>query len=190
MKICLLRHGETDWNSLGKLQGREDIPLNIMGIEQVKETIRYLKRNDWAIIITSPLLRAKASAEIISKGIGNIRICEEEDFIERDYGQASGMTPGERKIKFPDGKYTGIESYEKLQNRAVNGLLKYIKKYKGTDIIIVSHGAAIKSILAYLGKDEVGTSKTVLKTACITLLEEIDSEIRIKYYNKTVNELV
>ena len=88
MKICLLRHGETDWNSLGKLQGREDIPLNIAGIEQINEVAKYLKNFNWGIIITSPLSRAKISSEIISKEIGNIAIREEIDFIERDYGKA------------------------------------------------------------------------------------------------------
>jgi uncharacterized phosphatase len=190
MKICLLRHGETNWNILGKLQGREDIPLNMKGIEQIKETVKYLKKNNWKLIITSPLIRAKVTAEIISKGIGNIKIYENDDFVERSYGQASGMTFGERKIIFPDGKYIGIEPYERLQNRTVNGLLKSIKKYKGSDMIIVSHGAAINSILAYLSKDEIGGNGTILKNACMTLLEEMNDEIKIIYSNKTVDELI
>jgi uncharacterized phosphatase len=189
MKICLLRHGETDWNNLKKLQGRENIPLNMTGIKQITETAKYLKNNDWKIIITSPLLRAKTSAEIISKEIENVKIHEDVDFIERDYGKASGMTSDERKIEFPNGKHSGIESYKALQSRTVNALLKYIKKYKGRDIIIISHGAAINSMLAYVSKNKIGTKKTILKNACMTLLEETGDEIRIIYFNKTVKEL-
>ena len=189
MKICLLRHGETDWNSLGKLQGREDIPLNIAGIEQISEVAKYLKKFNWRIIITSPLSRAKLSAEIVSKEIGNIKIHEEINFIERDYGKASGMTADERKLAFPDGIWIGVEPYEKLQNRTINALLKYIKEYDGNNILIVSHGAAINSILAYLSKNEIGTGKTILNNARITLLQKND-EIKIIYYNKTANELL
>jgi uncharacterized phosphatase len=189
MKICLLRHGETEWNNLGKLQGREDVPLNVMGIEQIRGTVKYFKKTDWKIIITSPLVRAKASAEIISKEIGGIKIHEEIDFIERDYGKASGMTVKERQTVFPDGEYIGIEPFEALQNRTVNALKKYMEKYKGNNIIIVSHGAAINSIVAYLSKNELGAERAALKNACITLLEEVDKEIRIKYYNKIVDEI-
>jgi len=189
MKICLLRHGETDWNSLGKLQGREDVPLNTTGIEQINEAAKYLKNFDWSIIITSPLSRAKTSAEIISKEVGDVKILEEIDFIERDYGKASGMMPDERKLAFPDGIWTGAEPQDKLQNRTINALVKYIEEYDGENIIIVSHGAAINSILAYFSNNEIGTGKTTLKNACMTLLEKTDNEIKIVYYNKIAGEL-
>ena len=189
MRICLLRHGETDWNSLGKLQGREDIPLNGKGIEQVKEAAEYLKRFNWKIIVTSPLSRAKTSAEIIAKEIGKIEIREEAGFIEKDYGKVSGMTLLERQKFFPDGKFAGIEPPDVLRNRTVNALLKYIKEFEGNDIVIVSHGAAINSILAYVSNNEIGTGKTTLKNACMSLLEKTDAGITILYCNKTAGEL-
>ena len=189
MQICLVRHGETEWNNLGKLQGREDIPLNMVGINQIKDTVNYLKDFRWDIIITSPLLRAKESAEIIAKEIINVKIVEDDDFKERDYGKASGMTSEERKLHFPDGIWTGVESSEQLRNRTVKALLKYINEYKGKNIIIVSHGAAINSILTHFSKDEIGTGKTTLKNACMTLIEVIDNELKIIFYNKTVEEM-
>jgi uncharacterized phosphatase len=185
-----LRHGETDWNNLGRLQGREDIPLNTTGIGQIRDAAKYLKRTDWGIIITSSLLRARASAEIISAETGNIPVVEDADFIERDYGAASGMTQEERKAAFPDGKYPGIEPFELLQGRTVNALSRYMEKYRGNNIIIVSHGAAINSILACLSKNESGTGKTVLKNGCITLLEEKDNAISIIFLNKAADELL
>jgi uncharacterized phosphatase len=65
--LCLVRHGETDWNSLGKLQGRADIPLNKIGVLQAEECRDVLKSSKWDVIITSPLKRAKETAEIINK---------------------------------------------------------------------------------------------------------------------------
>jgi len=91
MEICIIRHGETDWNKIKRLQGRENIPLNEEGINQIKGTIEYFKKYKWDVIITSPLLRARKSAEIIAEGIELTDIIEEENFIERDYGEASGL---------------------------------------------------------------------------------------------------
>ena len=58
-----------------------------------------------------------------------------------------------------------------------------------TSLIIVSHGAAINSILAHFSKDEIGTGKTTLKNACMTLIEVIDNEFKIIFYNKTVEKM-
>ena len=187
MQICFVRHGETEWNSLGKLQGREDIPLNNAGILQMKKTADYLKSFNWEVIISSPLARAKNSTDIIAREFNNIKILEEYNFIERDYGKASGMTSEERNLHFPDGNWPDVEPSEQLKNRTVKALFKYINEYDGKNIIIVSHGASINSILAYLSKDEIGTGKTILKNACMTLLEWINNEIKIIYYNKTTD---
>jgi len=185
-----VRHGETEWNSLRKIQGREDIPLNTTGVKQIKETANYLKNFNWEVIISSPLLRAKNSAEIITKKIGKIEIIEEFDFIEKDYGKASGMTTDETKVYFPNGIWPGVELFEKIQNRTVNALTKYVQKYDGNNIIIVSHGAAINSILSYLSGSEIGTGKSNLKNACMTLLKKIDSDIKIVYFNKIADDLI
>jgi uncharacterized phosphatase len=187
MKICLVRHGETDWNKLGKLQGRENLPLNSTGIEQIRAAAKYFRKNNWRAVISSPLLRAKMSAEIIAGEIGGIPIYDEIDFIERDYGKASGMTQEERRTAFPDGNYPEIEPYETLENRVCDALSKSVKNNMGNDIIIVSHGAAINAVLARLSNNEAGTGKTVLKNACITLLEKRD-KITIVFYNKTIDE--
>jgi len=190
MYICLLRHGETDWNNAGRLQGREDVPLNDQGIMQVKEAAIYLKNFDWKAIITSPLSRAKVSAEIVSGETGHINILEEPDFIEKDYGQASGMIPEERQKRFPNGEWPGAESPEDLQKRTLNALFKYVNEYDGNNFIIVSHGGVINSILAYLTDNETGTGENKLRNACITLLEKINDQIKIIFYNKTAKELI
>lgn len=69
LKICLVRHGETEWNSEGILQGKTDIPLNDLGIQQAEECADYLSQFQWDVVITSPLKRAKQTAEIINKKI-------------------------------------------------------------------------------------------------------------------------
>lgn len=102
--VCLVRHGETDWNLQQKCQGKTDIPLNTTGERQARETGEYVKDFSWDIIVTSPLKRAKRTAEIINEYL-HLPIVEMDDFKERDYGDAEGMPLEERTKRYPDNIY-------------------------------------------------------------------------------------
>ena len=65
MKIYLVRHGETDWNQAGLLQGQTDIALSAQGLEQAREAAERLKEVPFEIAFCSPLIRAKRTAETI-----------------------------------------------------------------------------------------------------------------------------
>ena len=87
MRIFAVRHGQTSWNAEGRVQGRSDIPLNREGRRQALETAGKLAGLDAAIgmVITSPLRRARETAEIIAGHLGaGIEIHEE--IVERDFG--------------------------------------------------------------------------------------------------------
>ena len=189
MKICLIRHGETDWNSIGKFQGREDIPLNKNGMEQIQRAANYIKKSNWDEIISSPLTRAKMSAEIIRKETGLRGFHEEAGFMERDLGKISGMTQEEADRHFPDGNYEGMESFEKLQKRTLNALAKWVNMFNGKNIIIITHGVTINAILTYLSGNKIEMGKAIPKNACITLLENQGDAIDIVFYNKDESEL-
>jgi len=191
MNICLIRHGETDWNVLGRLQGREDIPLNENGKLQAKHCGFALKgmNMNWKAIVTSSLIRAKQTAEIMSDILNVQEIYDDDNFIERDYGKASGLTEKERIALFPDGKYEGIENWETLRDRMYNSIIYYAGKFFPDNIIIVSHGAAINSILAELSNHEIGSGKTRLKNACINMFTYNAGLLNINFYNKSYNEL-
>ncbi|MDI5788631.1 histidine phosphatase family protein [Bacillus licheniformis] len=74
-----------------------------------------MKGSDWDVIITSPLRRAKETAEIINQYLG-LEIIEMEDFIERNYGDAEGMPFEERMRLYPDKEYPNQESKKRLPN--------------------------------------------------------------------------
>ncbi len=101
--VCLVRHGETDWNRLGKLQGREDVPLNDAGHRQAERCAAYLHQAGWSRVVTSPLLRAHQTAMVITERLGLPPPQPDAAFIERDYGAASGKTNVEAAALFPDG---------------------------------------------------------------------------------------
>ena len=153
MKIYLLRHGETDWNIEGRLQGRMDIPMNESGKEQIATIGQFLKDSGFCVdrIISSPLLRAKETTEIISKAInfeGNILF--DELLLERSFGKLEGVL-WSPQIDLNDAKH-GIESVDALCRRAREVLLKYIDE---KDILVVAHGAIIKAIVAALTNGKV-----------------------------------
>ncbi|MFD2442494.1 histidine phosphatase family protein [Bacillus sp. CGMCC 1.16607] len=181
--ICLIRHGETDWNALGKLQGRTDIPLNKNGIQQVEECREFLKASRWDAIITSPLMRAKQTAEIINEDL-HIPIVEMEEFIERSFGQAEGMTLQERLSVYPDKKYPLQEDRLSLNKRVMAGLDRVNKKYKNGKVLVVAHGAVINSILAIVSNGEIGSGKTKLSNACLSNIHYHKEKWEINDFNQ------
>ncbi|MCL1631226.1 histidine phosphatase family protein [Sporolactobacillus sp. CPB3-1] len=182
--ICLVRHGETDWNAIGKLQGREDIPLNERGRKQAELVGRFLESQKFKAVFTSPLLRAKQTAEIINRHIGNLPLFEDSDFIEKAYGEASGMTIPERDRHFPDGKIPGMEPIAHVRERVARGLSSVSAHFPGHRVLLVAHGGLINVILAMLSGGAIGTGKTKLFNTCISHIETEGNDWKIIDYNQ------
>lgn len=177
MNIFVIRHGETDWNVIGRWQGREDIELNENGRAQAHNCAEKLKNRKWRAILTSPLKRARETADIMATVLGIDNVYEDIDLTERDIGQISGMTVEERDIMFPDGKYEGMEDWELLRNRVYNAVLNGAERFYPQDIIIISHDAAIKALRSKLTKHEIDTGKA-LKNTYITMLSFTDKTLK------------
>ena len=140
MRIYLIRHGETDWNKELRLQGREDIPLNECGKEQAKACGAVLKGIKADVIVSSPLQRAKDTADIIREQMQMKDICVDYDIIEREFGEASGITYQEKMEKYGHGPIPGFESNESLNLRMKRAISKYSKRYPNGTVIMVSQG--------------------------------------------------
>lgn len=181
--ICIVRHGETDWNAQGKLQGKTDISLNQNGIVQANECKNTLSSNDWDLIITSPLKRAKETAEIINTEM-KAPLIEMEDFIERSFGDAEGMTESERTTAFPDKNYSNQEDRISFSKRVIKGIEKINELYQGKKIILVAHGAVINAILTHFSNGEIGSGKTRLLNACMSNIVFIEEQWKIQDYNQ------
>ncbi|MRX56602.1 histidine phosphatase family protein [Bacillus idriensis] len=181
--VCLVRHGETEWNRLGKLQGRTDIPLNLQGKLQAQECRKYLRDFEYEIVISSPLKRALETAQIINEGEKS-QVLVMKEFIERDYGDAEGMTIEERQLAFPDKNYPNQESREFLNERITNGLTKINQDYSDSNIVLVAPGAVINAILAHISDGEIGSGKTKLINACVSSIEFIEEKWRVNHYNQ------
>ncbi|MFD1674069.1 histidine phosphatase family protein [Alicyclobacillus fodiniaquatilis] len=184
-KICLVRHGETDWNATGRLQGREDIPLNDRGRAQARQSGEFLRRFSWDMLITSPMRRAKETAEIIRIALNQqVPLVEMDAFVERDYGEGAGLTSEERNRQYPDRVYPGQESWEDLRKRAMDGIERIQKAYLAENVLLVAHGGVINAILATLSGGEIGTGKTRLHNACISHIHFVEEAWQVLDYNQ------
>jgi uncharacterized phosphatase len=175
MRIALVRHGETDWNRSGKMQGHEDMPLNETGIQQAADTAAHLAESSWRAIVSSPLVRARQTAEIIAQKNGIEKIHIDVGFIERDLGPISGMLIQEFDRTYPDGICAEIETWESLQKRMTETLLKYVEMFFDKNFIVVSHGWVIKALLSFYNP---GLS-SVLKNGGIEILSYENSQFHI-----------
>ena len=164
MEIFITRHGQTKWNALGKIQGQTDIELNDIGRGQAKETSELLKDEKIDLIITSPLKRAKETAEIINSKF-NVEIIEDKRLMERGFGECEGMTKYERaKLKAVTPEVENIWNYNTNVNvynmetmkdfclRVYDFLDDLIKKYKDKNILLVTHGGVSVPIKFYFSR--------------------------------------
>ena len=152
MKIYAIRHGETDWNKLSKIQGITDTELNETGINQAKEAAKQIKEYNFDLILSSPLKRAAKTAEIVSNG--KVPVCYREELIERCFGDYEGSTLKDFNMsRCYDYKLNtdenNLESLNDLITR-VNSLLDEIKNtYSDKKVLLVTHGGILRVINAY-----------------------------------------
>ena len=156
MKIYLVRHGETDWNQAGLLQGQTDIALNAQGLEQAREAAERLKEVPFDIAFCSPLIRAKRTAETII-GDRKITLTADERLRELNFGPWEGVDI--RTIKdaasqpFTNpGSYIppeGAESFAQLYKRSGEFVDQVLLPLEGTyeTVLVVAHGGVNRSIL-------------------------------------------
>jgi probable phosphoglycerate mutase len=158
VRIGLIRHGLTDWNAAGRIQGQTDIPLNGEGREQAERLGRRLLTEEyqWDYIITSGLSRAQETGEIISKLL-NVPLLEPDARLkERAFGQIEGLTSEERVARWGQAWETldlGQEQIADIQIRALAFLEDLWSAYPDQNVLIVTHGAFLANLLTALFKD-------------------------------------
>ena len=154
MKIWILRHGETDWNVMWKMQGQTDIPLNEKGLAQAKEAAERLKNKKYDAIYSSPLMRAYETARIIAEP-HRLQIITDDRLKEMSFGEFEGTTPEydqinpNRELFFsaPE-KYVpaGGETIDEAEQRC-RDFLSDLKTAPYENVLIVTHGALARAMI-------------------------------------------
>ena len=161
--------------------------MNNAGIQQAKECGEYLKASEWDVMITSPLKRAKRTAEIIHENLLGVPLIKMNDFSERYFGDAEGMTVDERNATFSSRNYPNQEEMDSFKDRIMTGIKKVSQNYPDGKVLLVAHGAVINSILSTLSKGKVGSGKTKLINACISNIQFQDEQWGVKEINQVTH---
>jgi len=165
-QLYFFRHGQTDFNKQNRIQGRIDIPLNEVGIEQALKLLDKLKKLNIEYIISSPLKRSLKTAEIFAEE-NNLNIEIIDNLIEADCGDFEGMliddvlSDEKNKIirhnfksidpKFLDCRHPNGESKKEIRNR-INNLKKYFANSKFKTIGISTHGFVMRELFVMLNE--------------------------------------
>ena len=156
-RIFLIRHGETEWNKEGRLQGNSNVLLSPEGIRQAQLLAEHAPFNNVDAIYSSDLSRAVHTAEILAKRF-DLPVIQESGFRETNFGRWEGRQISELALDVPDGfeKFfikpdkvhpPGGETFLESQARVVTALEEIVADHDNQSIIIVSHGSAIRLML-------------------------------------------
>lgn len=192
--MVLVRHGETDWNRGGRIQGHTDVPLNARGVEQAARLAAALQEDELDAIYSSDLRRAIATAEAIATGRGR-DVRQEPALRERGFGRFEGLSWDEISERFPDDARRwrqrepdfavgGGESLTHFSARCVGALLELTAQHPGGCIAVVAHGGVLDCLYrAALRIDLQATRSWALGNATINRLLVSHGELSVVGWN-------
>jgi probable phosphoglycerate mutase len=184
--ITFVRHGNTDFNVEKRAQGHLNNPLNETGFKQAKAVAERLAEEKWDLLFSSDLLRARQTAEIISKAIGLPITAYDVRLREISRGQIEGTIEEERIARWGVNWREldlGEESLESVRKRGVDFVMEAVAKYPGKKMLLVSHGLLIRETLKGLMQDE--STGTPLANTSVTTVVYKDGQWRYELYGCT-----
>ena len=161
--LYIMRHGQTEWNVLRKLQGRTDIPLNEEGRRMARKAAVECRDTHFDVCYCSPLCRAKETAELVLAG-RDVPIYYDERLLELGFGEYEGVENGYSDPSLPVSRLFhdpeayvatgGAESLDELFARTGEFLEEVIEPElkQGKDVLIMGHGAMNSSIICRIRK--------------------------------------
>jgi broad specificity phosphatase PhoE len=151
--LLLVRHGETDWNAEGRLQGHTDTPLNDYGRRQAAALAETLAGDGIDALYASDLARARETAEILGARLGLV-VELDPDLREKDWGTWEGLTPMEREAV----EFVG-ESTDEHRERTLRALRAIAERHPEQSVLVVTHGGSVRRVQALV----LGFALPVLK---------------------------
>ena len=193
MKIYMIRHGETDWNVKGRLQGQSDTELNENGIRLAKVTAKGMEKIPFDIAISSPLKRAFDTARIVL-GDRKVPLLTDDRLMELSFGSWEGLgcrkenygIPSDDFVKFytdplhfqpaPDG-----ESIMQLCNRTREFYEELIanQEYQDKTVLIATHGCCMRALLRNVYQDKTDFWHGGVPLNCAVNIIEVTNGISV-----------
>lgn len=200
--LYCIRHGETDWNVEKRFQGQRDIPLNKQGKRQAEAVAAWITRQsrDFKAIYTSDLSRCVQTAEVVNDTL-NLDIVQDKLLREIACGDWEGLSSIEIEEKYPGmlerwRNDTSIampngESVASVQKRMIQWFTETVPQHIGEDIVMISHGAALTSLFAYVDETPLvqawnDISRRISNTGVTTITVDHKHKVRmIGMYSST-----
>ena len=173
--LFLFRHGETDWNREGRLQGHTDTPLNPTGLAQAHALTERLRPHRLDAVVSSDLARAWTTARIVAEGLG-VPLIGEPGLREAHIGEAEGLYWPEVKSRFgdalterwftdDDAAFPGGETGFETRSRGLAALRRFVAEQPYRRIGVSTHGAMVRQLMKHAlppGSPPARTRNTVL----------------------------
>jgi broad specificity phosphatase PhoE len=173
--LFLFRHGETEWNREGRLQGHTDTRLNATGLAQARALAEILLLHRLDAIVSSDLLRARTTAQIVADALA-VPLFIEAGLRETDVGAAEGLLWAEAKARFGedltqrwyidgDVAFPGGETGTATRNRGLAALRRFTAAHAYRRIGVSTHGAMVRQLMKHAlppGSPPAPTRNTVL----------------------------
>jgi broad specificity phosphatase PhoE len=157
--------------------------MNQTGIEQVRLAASAIRRQDWDIVLTSPLGRARQTAEILLEEVGFDSMVEEQLLIERSFGEAEGLSHEQWREKYSNlDEIPGGESRTELAARSQLLLDSVARRFAGKRVLAVSHGALIRTLIAIASQNQLPREGERLGNASLNIMGHEQDNWRVLDY--------
>jgi broad specificity phosphatase PhoE len=181
-RVILVRHGQTEWNRVERFRGRIDLGLNETGRAQARATAARLAGEGLAAIYTSPLTRARETAQPLAAALG-LAVIELPGIVDIDYGDWHGLTAEEAAKRDPEAyrlwltapyraHIPGGETLPQVRQRAMAALEEVVGRHQGESIALVSHKVVCQVLMgAVLGLEEARAWDIAQDTCAINIFQ-------------------
>ncbi len=195
-RLYLARHGETEWNSKGKYLGLTDLPLTDTGRSQALALGKYLEDKKVEAAYSSRLLRAKETLKIATSNL-DITPVQLKGLNEIDFGHWEGLTHQEIEESYGDlitnwltdverYRIPGGELWSDFKKRINESVERIVAENQGKEVLVVSHGGVIKTIIAnILGMEPVGFLKLRQDKGALNIVEFYGHTAMVTLFNDT-----
>ena len=193
--IIFLRHGQAENNTKRVLAGRRPgVPLTVTGLEQSERIAKFLKPFNISTIYSSPIERAKKTAEIVSEH-NSLEIKTDERLIELDMGKFTGMPydeifekHGNVFLKFYEGDleiaHNGVETFVELKKRILDMVDFVIREHSDENVLLVTHMDPIKALIStIMGLKANSLFELIIENASLTVFKEEQGKLTISAIN-------
>jgi alpha-ribazole phosphatase/probable phosphoglycerate mutase len=198
LRIYLVRHGQTPWNQVGRIQGHSDTPLDEYGLRQAQQAARWLaeRLQQPVAVYSSDLQRAYHTAEIIAQAL-NVPLSAEPALRERYWGLWEGLTPEEVQQRFPEHHFTYLydpllgtppeaEPMTAFWERVRQWGRQLLEKHPHGEVVVVGHGGSLRILLCEVLAGDIQTYRRIrLDNTGISIVERNAERLYVSLMNYT-----